>query len=109
MNLVEFLEARVAEQEAGLQGRALVACRNVESAASNEMAVPPSLTDALLAECAMKRRILADWKAAAGEDSITDPAEAEEPVALARQSMLIVMAAAYKDHPDYDNEWTLRS
>jgi hypothetical protein len=115
MNIVKFLEARIAEREAGIQGRHSVEGHDFETAASDDMAasdgmaVPPSLTDALLAECAMKRRILADWKLAAEEDGISDPADAEEPVALARRSMLIVLAAGYKDHPDYDNDWRLRS
>ncbi len=107
MNIVEFLEARIAEQEAGIQGRPLVAGPAAEAAAGDDMALPLSLTDALLAECAMKRQIVADWKAAAEKDSITDPADAEEPVALARYSMLIVLAAAYKEHPDYNDEWAL--
>ncbi|SDP44166.1 hypothetical protein SAMN04487914_111123 [Arthrobacter sp. ok909] len=109
MNIVEFLEARIAEQEAGIQGRHFAGGHDYETVASDDMAVPPSLTEALLAECAVKRRIVADWKLAAQEDGITDPADAEEPVALARRSMLIVLAAGYKDHPDYDNDWTLHS
>jgi hypothetical protein len=109
MNIVEFLEARIAEQEAGIQGRNFIADHNVGTAVSDDMAVPPSLTDALLAECAQKRGILAAWKEVAEADGITDPADAEGPVALARRSMLIILAAGYKDHTDYEDEWALHS
>ena len=109
MNLVEFLEARIAEQEAGLQGRNSIGDHNVDTAASDDTAVPSSLTDALLAECKQKRRILADWEVVAEAEGITDPADADGAVALARRSMLIILAAGYKDHPDYQAEWSLRT
>jgi hypothetical protein len=107
MNLVDFLEARIAEQEASIQGRTFVGGHNVDTVASDDMAVPPSLTDAMLAECAQKRGILADWEVVAEAEGITDPADAEGTVAVARRSMLIILAAGYKDHPDYQAEWSL--
>ena len=109
MNLVEFLEARIAEQEAGLQGRTLIVGEDIDTAASDDLAVPPSLTAALLAECAQKRGIRADWKVLAEAEGITDPADADGTVALARRSMLIILAAGFKDHPDYQAEWSLHS
>ncbi|CAI3792068.1 hypothetical protein [Pseudarthrobacter sp. MM222] len=56
MNIVEFLEALIADQEAGIQGRNFIADHNADTAVSDDMAVPPSFTDALLAECAQKRK-----------------------------------------------------
>jgi hypothetical protein len=89
MNIVQFLEARIAEQEADILGGG----------------VPLSLTKALLAECAEKRAILAAWKAAAEAEGITDPAQAEGTITVARRSMLNILAAGYKHHPDYREEW----
>ena len=65
MNLVEFLEARIAEQEAGFQGRNYIGGLSIVTAVRDDVAVPPSLTAALLAECAQKRGILAVWKVVA--------------------------------------------
>ncbi|MET4096340.1 DUF6221 family protein [Arthrobacter sp. UYCu712] len=109
MNIVEFLEARISEQEAGIQGRNFIESQANGTATSDNMAVPPPLTEALLAECAHQRGILADWKVAAEADGITDPADADGPVALARRSVLIILAANYKDHPDYNYAWALHS
>jgi hypothetical protein len=89
MNIVQFLEARIAEQEADILGGG----------------VPASLTKALLAECAEKRAILAAWKTAAEAEGIIDPAQAEGTITVARRSMLNILAAGYKDHPDYREEW----
>ena len=87
MTLVEFLEARICEQEAGILG------------------VPSPLAAALRTECAQQRGILADWKLVAEADGIRDPAQAEGPIALARRSLL---AAGLRDHEDYQEEWALR-
>lgn len=109
MNIVEFLEARISEQEAGIQGRNFIESQFNGTANNDNMAVPPPLSEALLAECAHKRGILADWKVVAEAAGITDPADADGPIALARRSMLIILAANYKDHPDYNDAWALRS
>lgn len=104
---MEFLEARIAEQEAGLQGRGFAKSSNIELAGSDSIGVPPALREALLAECAAKRRIVAEWKATAEAEGIDDLADAEGSVALARRSMLIILAAEYKDHADYQEEWSI--
>ena len=106
MNLAEFLEARISEQEAYLQGRGFPQDLSADEA-SADIAVPATLNEALLSECAQKRAILADWKAAAEEEGITCPLEAEGTVALSRYSMLLILAAGFKDHPDYQEEWSL--
>lgn len=106
MDLFKFLEARIDEQKAGIQGRSFAEHASARPGC-DLIGIPPRLTAALLAECAMKRRILADWKAAAVADGIADPEDAEGPVALARRAMLLILAGGYKDHPDYQPEWEL--
>lgn len=85
MNLVNFLEARIAERE-----RAVLITR-----------APPSLIQALLAECAQERQILAAWKQAAEAEGITDPDQAAGTMAVASSFMLSLLAAGYKDHPEH--------
>lgn len=72
MNLVDFLEARIAERGAQLQGR------DVKQDGSAGPGVPRSrqtLNEALLSECAEKRSIVAAWKASAAAEGTTDPAQ----------------------------------
>jgi hypothetical protein len=90
VDIVGFLEARIAEEEA----RLLYADR------SDSQLVGP-----LLAECAQKRAILNDWRGAAAAEGITDPADAQGPLAVARRAMLAIVAAGYKNHPDYSGAW----
>ena len=59
----------------------------------------------MLAECAQKRAILDGWKRAAAEEGITRPAEARGNVAMARRSMLTILAAGYRSHPDFSRDW----
>lgn len=84
MNLVEFLEARISEQEEHLQGRGFTQEPSAEEA-SEDIAIPATLNEALLSECAQKRGILAAWRVAAEAEGIIDPAEAEGTVTLARR------------------------
>lgn len=94
VDIVEFLEARIDEEEAEL--------RHVDI---EELQAPASLGSKLLAECVQKRDILADWKRAAAAEGINDPADAQGTVAMARRSMLGILAAGYVGHPDFDPEW----
>lgn len=90
MDIVTFLEARIAEEE------------------SNLLHADPSesqLLGPMLAECAQKRAILDDWKFAAAAEGIVDPADVQGPLAMARRSMLAILAAGYQSHPDYSSEW----
>lgn len=86
MDIVVFLEARVAEEEATLH---------------YAEPVGSPLVGSLREECAQKRAILEDWKCAAAAEGIADPGEAKSPFAVARRSMLRILAAGYKHHPDY--------
>ncbi len=55
------------------------------------------------AECAQKREILARWQRAVAAS--LDSAQARDELAMARRSMLNILAAGYEDHPDFDPEW----
>lgn len=92
MDLAEFLEARIDEEEQRL--------RHAESDSSVSPLVAP-----MLAECAQKRAILDYWKRSAAAEGISDPADAQGEHAIARLSMLRILAAGYKTHPDFDPEW----
>ncbi|MDB5876233.1 MAG: hypothetical protein JWQ07_5675 [Ramlibacter sp.] len=105
MNIVQFLEARIAEEEKRIECGNSTWGQNLHRLTTDEMVVPPSLTEALLAECAQKRAILADWKAAADEEGTTGTGQAAGTIAVARRSMLNILAAGYKNHPDYQAEW----
>jgi hypothetical protein len=103
MDIVKFLEARIAEQEAGIHKGTFThstggAC--VHDGSSNE-----SLTDLMLQECAQARAVLTAWQEAADAEGITDTADAEGTVAVARRAMLHILAGGFKDHPDYQEHW----
>lgn len=105
MNVVQFHEARIAEQEKSIHCGNSTSGQNLHTLTTDEMAVPPSLAEALLAECAQKRAILADWKAAADEEGTTGTGQAAGTMAVARRSMLNILAAGYQNHPDYQADW----
>lgn len=95
MDIVKFLETRIGEEESGLSY-------------VDDPEAPASLASKLLAECAQKRRILEDWNQAAAAEGISDPAEARGTLALARRSMLLILTAAYRGHPDHSEDWHRR-
>jgi hypothetical protein len=105
MNIVQFLEARIAEEERSIECGNSTPGQDLQTLTPDEMALPPSLTEALLAECAQKRAILADWKAAADEEGTTGTGQPAGTIAVARRSMLNILAAGYKNHPDYQADW----
>lgn len=93
VRIVEFLEDRIDEEEARL--------------AHAEAGSPSAarLTRRLLAECAQKRAIIEDWKQAAEEAGISSAAEAMDSMAVARRGALGILAAAYRNHPDFPTDW----
>lgn len=93
MDITEFLEARIGEEEAQLR-----------HADTDDPAGSP-LIGPMLAECAQKRAILDYWKRAAAAEGISDTADAQGEQAIARRSMLRILAAGYENHPDFDPEW----
>lgn len=101
-HLVAFLEARIAEQESAIrEGNFAAATADVPQ--SDDRA---SLGQLMLDECAQKRAIIARWKEAADAEGITDLSAAEGTVAIARRSMLTILAVSHREHPDYDPSWS---
>ena len=66
--------------------------------------------DRLLAECAAKRAILALAQKASDDEKAYDDHEWQGTVASAEpltgDAILYALTAVYKDHPDYQEEWT---
>lgn len=86
MNITEFLEARITEDEQN-------AGNYVELFPDGDMA---PLFRRVLAECAAKRAIIARR-----EDALDTYAGT-----LVIEDAIRALAAIYKDHPDYREEWT---
>jgi hypothetical protein len=104
MNIVEFLEARIAEEEAAIRdGMFVVGTSNPPEAGRDGKS---SLGERMQEECAQKRAIIASWKQAADDEGIEDPADAEGTVAISRRAMLTILAGSYREHPDYDPGWS---
>lgn len=101
MDIVEFLEARIAEDEAA----ARLSSRHNDPGVTftnddfGHLLVGP---ERILRECEAKRAIIDDYKRFRAEQRrmmngwIT---KKESPIALA-------LAAIWSDHPDFDLEWT---
>jgi hypothetical protein len=103
MDIVDFLEARIAEQEESIHQGTFT-----HSGGGGPVADGPSVESLpvlMLRECAQARVVLTAWREAADAEGITDPADAEGTVALARRAMLHILAGGFKDHPDFQGEW----
>lgn len=103
MNIVDFLEARIAEQEASIHQGTFTHSTGGDYIADGLS--EESLSALMLRECAQARAVLTVWKEAADAEGITDPADAEGTVAVARRAMLHILAGGFKDHPDFQGEW----
>lgn len=134
MTIIEFLEARIAEDEAAatraaevfpgswdIEDRghhAHVVCDGPNfhhvSELDQQQAPNAWLGGALqnvanfqparvLAECAAKRAIIAEYDGLTFEQRKTF--DAWEPYRSVMRNVLAQMAAVYKDHPDYEPEW----
>lgn len=129
MNIVEFLEARIAEDEA--QAYNVLVFRMIpETGMPGNQAIPARV----LAECAAKRAIISQhqkWpvlverkpseleQVAAGLDDITYRMTREMAWLTTREyikrfgvepptaPIIAIMAAVYKEHPDYQQEWAV--
>ena len=92
MTLVEFLLARIAEDEAvakrGPYPEPSLRLENVETDESMFIAIDPAR---VLAECEAKRRIVEVYQQGEVWPVLT----------------LRAIAHPYRDHPDYDPEWAL--
>ena len=104
MNIVQFLEARIAEEEAAIRDGMFVL--GTSDSPEDGSDGKSSLGERMEEECAEKRAIIASWKQAAEAEGIEDPADAEGTVAVARRAMLTILAGSYREHPDYDLGWS---
>jgi len=95
MNIIEFLEARIAEDEADNRDYA-----KLEDDDRGGWAIVYS--QRVLAECATKRSILADRKRI---DRSANPDDWSAGYSDGNYDALHALAAVYKDHPDYQQEW----
>ena len=115
MTITEFLEARIAEDQArATSGWARLGDSRWETTEYGQDFLTPS---AVLAECAAKRAIIEmhgpvkddGWISGAAHDNLWcgmcgSIDDSPEPFPCAT---LQALAAAYKDHPDYRQEWAL--
>ena len=101
MNITEFLEARIAEDEAEAgSGWSTLGDTRWERDNYGRTTLTPS---AILAECAAKRAIIAMYEQG-------DEAKGWDPEAYIASTVFDVMhalAAVYKDHPDYQEAWAV--
>lgn len=100
MTLTEFLEARIAEDEADAR------FTRAHSYGSRVGGFTPAR---VLAECEVKRRIVRDAQAnftiADLDGPNWDDAAESHIRAIESLSVLRVLAAVFADHPDYDEAW----
>lgn len=101
LSVVDFLEARIAEKEAGVRRR----YGSWPTGNQEELGEPGPLGQMILAECAQKRAIVAQWRSVAAAEGARNICEADGPGAIALRSMLRILASSYEAHPDYREEW----
>jgi len=98
--ITEFLEARIDEDEArASSGWASLRDTRWEADNYGRNFLSPS---AVLAECAAKRAIIVECRED-HEDSLTRNDDTVE----IGSAVLYALAAVYKDHPDYRQEWAV--
>ncbi|MGN7251667.1 MULTISPECIES: DUF6221 family protein [unclassified Arthrobacter] len=90
-DLIDFLEARIAEDEADAR-------RGLEMEGSAGPVVGWFNPGRVLSECAAKRVILGNVPL------VTDVPSA---IGTTSEYVLMSLAAVYKDHPDYQEGWTV--
>jgi len=98
MTITEFLEARIAEDEAAARADSDEMARSsvsIQFDCDTQVRFNPAR---VLAECEAKRAVIGWWiEGLIGyvrvDDELTCP--------------LLPLAAVYKDHPDYQQEWAL--
>ncbi|PNH85116.1 DUF6221 family protein [Arthrobacter sp. AFG20] len=90
-DLIDFLEARIAEDEADAR-------RGLEMEGSAGPVVGWFNPGRVLSECAAKRVILGNVPL------VTDVASA---IGTTSEYVLMSLAAVYKDHPDYQEGWAV--
>jgi len=99
MTITEFLEARIAEDEADAIDRVVLRSEDRRSLTDDDAAK-------IHAECAAKRAIIKLCEVVGGMDAAI-VGEWGGPGYGADEDILRALAAAYKDHADYQQDWTL--
>lgn len=112
MTITEFLEARIAEDETAARYYAQEPSGDIgriwhdsDSDRDDDLEAflkGPANPARVLAECAAKRQVL---------EIYATFGEYDEPTAralwIATKGVLKILAAVYKDHPDYQQEWAV--
>ena len=105
MTIITFLLARIEEEEA----EALNAPKMSDVYDVNRLAFTATMRQKALAECAAKRAIIGLAKQASEVEQEFDDYEwqgtVERSEPLTGDAILSALAAVYKDHPDYQQEW----
>lgn len=91
MTITEFLEARIAEDEAQAE-----ACRKLGWGIAEKYGITAISFERVLAECAAKRAILAN---------VPRNSDFYDARAYTSAHTIYALAAIYADHPDYQQEW----
>jgi hypothetical protein len=98
-----FLFDRIAEDEAAARSAEPWAIPNLLMRDGSYRKLAAHDPARVLAECEAKRRIVESWTMAEG--SALDGDERVGGVADGLRSAVEALAAAYADHPDYQEEW----
>ena len=96
MNITEFLEARIAEDEERAE-----TCRELGWFPAPKYGVTTFSHVRVLAECAAKRAIISECRQSTLSDLDGGEDDQPAPMWVAR-----ALAAVYADHPDYQQEWS---
>lgn len=113
MGIVEFLEARIAEDEADArvanEGR-LLACSKKDHMVINDAGFMQTFTPSrVLREVAAKRKIVNDHRVGLWYVYTDDDTRACETCGDSTVrwpcATICALAAIYSDHPDFDEEW----
>lgn len=97
MDITDFLNARIAEDEATIQR----APKRADAFDISMVPVTGALRSRLLAECAAKRAIIALFKA----EDVKEDWSVEASYAAGAEDCIFALAAVYKDHPDWRQQW----
>jgi hypothetical protein len=112
MTITEFLEARIAEDEAALKAVPVAAQQSddFDFGGTDDYLRFTMGYGRAVAECAAKRAIIVRAQEATEveqefDDRVWAGAGPERAEPWAGDAILFALAAVYKDHPDYQQEW----
>lgn len=104
MQVIEFLEARIAEDEEaaklGYLNSVLQPLYEGGQLFQRTVEIPPAVKNRVMAECEAKRKIIAhyqriDWDAGpSGDQAYTE-------------RFLFILAQTYMHHPDFSDDWAV--